>query len=404
MPFTDVQLSRAARGATIDAAAVSETDRSDAVQGVCGLVLAGSYHWGDTTFERVFRGPLLPVAQVPIICYPLGWLRNGGVIDARVCANSATVAVRDFLGAGESLGLKLGYYEDHTPRGPAGCARDAALTSDSHTFVVVEGSLIPTLDLADLLEAHRSSNAAATVVVETDRRQREVEGSEMRLPGGIYVLSRRVLESVGPTGFQDIKEGLLERLYKSGEIVKTYELAGVSARVLDYSTYTSANRWLTARAVEHQTYLRNYRRVGDALVHPTSLVHPNARMVGPVIVGPGVVVSDHALIVGPTTIGMGSTVGAGALVSRSVVWSNCSIGANAVVDCTLLADNCSVEPNQQLFGAVHIAPAERPAPKVRAAQPETPNIPIPETVWSRPAVASRDVMGSPVFGHQRSPI
>jgi len=68
------------------------------------------------------------------------------------------------------------------------------------------------------------------------------------------------------------------------------------------------------------------------------------------------------MFVGATTIGRGSVVAAGALVSRSIIWSNCWVGAKAVVDDTLLADHCIVEPGHQLFGAVHIAPANRPVP------------------------------------------
>src|SRR3569833_4611444 len=79
-------------------------------QSVCGIVLAGSHHWGDTSFERMFRGPLLPVAQVPVICYPLGWLRDGGVLEARICANSMTVPVRLFLGSGVCLCLLLVFF------------------------------------------------------------------------------------------------------------------------------------------------------------------------------------------------------------------------------------------------------------------------------------------------------
>jgi len=332
-------------------------------QSVCGIVLAGSHHWGDTSFERMFRGPLLPVAQVPVICYPLGWLRDGGVLEARVCANSMTAPVRQYLGTGDRLSLSLDYYEDHSPRGPAGCARDAAAMSNAETFVVVEGSMIPTVDLADLLDAHRTSGAAATIVVEVDRRRRAIEGADLRLPGGIYVLNRSVLETVAKNGYQDIKEGLLERLYKTGNPVMTYELSGVSPRVLDYPTYTSVNRWLTAKAVENQTYLANYVRVGDALIHPTAEVDSTARLVGPVIVGPHASVGEQAMVVGSTTIGRGSVVAPGALVSRSIVWSNCWVGAKAVVDDTLLADHCIVEPGHQLFGAVHIAPANRPVPQ-----------------------------------------
>ena len=362
MPFSQPQSS------SLSVAPANSAERRNSMpteahpQSVCGIVLAGSHHWGDTAFERMFRGPLLPVAQVPVICYPLGWLRDGGVSEARICANSMTAPVHQYLGTGDRLGLSLEYYEDHSPRGPAGCARDAADMSNAETFVVVEGSMIPTVDLASLLEAHRESGASATIVVEVDRRRRAIEGTELRLPGGIYVLSREVLNTVAKNGYQDIKEGLLERLYKTGNAVMTYELSGVSPRVLDYPTYTSVNRWLTAKAVENQTYLANYVRVGDALIHPTAEVDSSARLVGPVIVGPHASVGEGAMVVGASTIGRGSVVAAGALVSRSIVWSNCWVGAKAVVDDTLLADHCIVEPGHQLFGAVHIAPANRPVP------------------------------------------
>ncbi len=351
---------------SVSAASANIAERRDSMptgahaQSVCGIVLAGSYHWGDTAFERMFRGPLLPVAQVPVICYPLGWLRDGGVTEARICANSMTAPVQQHLGSGDRLGVALEYYEDHSPRGPAGCARDAAAMSNADTFVVVEGSMIPTVDLSALLDAHRASGASATLVVEVDRRRRAIEGADLRLPGGIYVLNRDVLETVATNGYQDIKEGLLERLYKTGNRVMTYELSGLSPRVLDYPTYTSVNRWLTAKAVENQTYLANYVRVGDALIHPSAEVDPSARLVGPVIVGPHASIGEDAMVVGASTIGRGSVVAAGALVSRSIVWSNCWVGAAAVVDDTLLADHCIVEAGHQLFGAVHITPANRP--------------------------------------------
>ena len=51
-----------------------ESDMED----VCGVILAGSHHWGDGQFERMLRGPLVPVAQKPIIRYATSWLQGAG--------------------------------------------------------------------------------------------------------------------------------------------------------------------------------------------------------------------------------------------------------------------------------------------------------------------------------------
>lgn len=326
---------------------------------VCGIVLAGSYHWGDGSFGRMLRGPLLPVAQLPLICYPLRWLRAHGVQQVTICANSSTPAVRDYLGAGASLSMELQYFEDDEPRGPAGCVRDAVRLSSADTFVVTEGALVPSFDLGALLDAHKRSGAGATVAVEMDRRRHAVGGPPHRLPGGVYVFDRSVLATIPERGFHDIKQGLLERLYTEGARVLMHEMPGISPRVLDYSTYTSVSRWLIARAVERQDSLAGYRRVGEGLQHPSAEVDGRAQLIGPVIVGPRARIDADAVLVGPTTIGADSVVESGAVVSRSIVWERCRVGSGAVVDAALLADDARVEAGEQLFSESRILGATR---------------------------------------------
>ena len=310
-----------------------ESDMED----VCGVILAGSHHWGDGQFERMLRGPLVPVAQKPIIRYATSWLQSAGVRYGVICANGATGSVRGALGDGSAFGLALDYVEDVEPRGPAGCVHDAARRSHASIFVVVEGCMIPSVDLRALIAAHRLSGAAATVVVEVERRRRMV-GSQAHSPGGIYVFDRRVLESVPARGYHDIKEGLVERLYKAGERVLMHEVMGVAPRVLDFATYASVNQWMISRTVERPGTMSGYARVGSALVHPTAEVHASARFIGPVIVGPGACVEANAVVIGPASIGARSRIAAGATVSRSVVWDDCAVGAQAIVDASLLAN------------------------------------------------------------------
>jgi NDP-sugar pyrophosphorylase family protein len=362
---------------------------------VCGIVLAGSYHWGDDAFGRMLRGPLLPVAQLPLICYPLRWLRAHGVQRATICANSSTPAVRGYLGAGRALSMELDYVEDHEPRGPAGCVRDAVQTSTAETFVVAEGALIPSFDLTALLDAHKRSGAVATVAVETDRRRHAVGGEPHRLPGGVYVFDRSVLDTIPDRGFHDIKQGLLDRLYTEGARVLTHEMPGISPRVLDYATYTSVSRWLIARAAERPEHLAAYQRVGEGLRHPTAEVDETAQIIGPVIIGPRARVEADAVLVGPTTIGADSVVESHAVVSRSIVWEGCRVSAGAVVDAALLADEAHVAAGEQLFSEFRILGATRaPSDPPVFAAPDLIHVPAdfslrfqrPSARTSRPVV------------------
>jgi len=319
----------------------AESDVGD----VCGIVLAGTHHWGDGVFERVLRGPLLPVAHTPLIKYPIQWLRDAGIASAVLCANSATALLRSVLGDGASMEIALDYYEDAEPRGPAGCARDAvAMTSatSARTFVVIEGTLVPTLDFDAMLTAHRRSGAAATVVVEFDRRRRGMTSGVRRQPAGIYVFERSALEGVPSHGYQDIKEGLLGRLSAAGAHVAMHEIHGLSAKVLDYSSYAAVSRWLVSRSIERPALLPHYVRDGEGMHHPSAFVHPSARIVGPVLLAEGARVEEDAVIVGPASIGERTIISAGALVSRSFIWDDCFVGEAAIVDSSVIADRCVV--------------------------------------------------------------
>jgi len=326
-----------------------------------GIVLAGTYHWNASSFEGLLPRPLVPVAQTPLICYVLRWLREGGIYSSTICANSASRAVRSYLHDGRQLSVRLDYYEDWTPRGAAGCARDAGMSSDADTFVIADGTVIPAVKLDLLLDDHRSSKAAMTLVVHHDRRSKR-PGDRPFSPGGIYVFDRRVFDFIAETGFQDIKENLIPQLYRAGERIVTHVAEGPCLRVLNAQTHLAVNQWMVARIAGQPSALEGWGKYsvsGQLVAHPTAWVDPSVRVVGPVLLGPSVRIGAGATLVGPTSIASGSKVGKGALVARSVIGNRCVIGEESLVDGCVLADEAVVEPETRLFKAAKGAPRRR---------------------------------------------
>jgi NDP-sugar pyrophosphorylase family protein len=343
---------------------------------VCGIVLAGTYRWGDGAFERLLRGPLLAIAQSPIIGFPLGWLRANGVREVVICAATSTDDVRSTFADGQASGLDLRYVEDDSPRGPAGCARDAARLSSAKTFVVCEGALVPMLDLSAILEAHRVSGALATIIVEADRRAKRLAGLGQHLPGGIYVFDRAVFDFVGATGYQDIKEGLLEKLHAAGELVRTHDSLGVTPRVMDYATFTLVNRWLVTRAKDDADLAAaGFVPTGESMIHNSADIAPSAQIIGPVLIGPGTRIEAGATIVGPTTLGANIAVGTGAVISRSIVWDEGSIGRDSLVDASFLSTGHVIPAHGR---ALHVARVVTAGSPKRA--PQTPRFGVAPVV------------------------
>lgn len=339
---------------------------------VSAVVLAGTHHWSGSTFESLGPRPLVPIALAPLISYSLRWLHHGGIRLATICANGTTRVIQDAIREGEDLGIGLRYYEDVTPRGAAGCVRDAGLLSGSQTLVVTDGTAIPSLDLAELIASHRRSAAAVTVVV-----HRDGSAGAPPAPSGVYVFDRRVLDHVPETGFQDIKENLIPRLRRSGERVVAHEIPTFCPHVLNAQTYLEVNHWVLERRTHEGM------ETGATLVHPTATVEPGARLVGPVQLGAGVRVLAGATIVGPTTIGDDSTIGADAVVARSVLWSRCVIGEGSVVHGCVIGNDAEVRASTTLLNAVQARTV--PLAQARASRPR---ISTPGDRWALPSAPS----------------
>ena len=150
--------------------------REKSMPGVIGVVLAGTHSWQACALEQALPRPLAPIVNRPLITYVLGWFRDSGVRAVSVCGNSDTKTLcrhlsRDVPHNGVPSDMILDYYEDVSPRGPAGCVRDAGFGSGSELLVAVDGTIVPLADIGAMLAAHRQSGAALTVVVTRDAQR-----------------------------------------------------------------------------------------------------------------------------------------------------------------------------------------------------------------------------------------
>jgi NDP-sugar pyrophosphorylase family protein len=318
---------------------------------VAAIVLAGTYQWTGSPFDEIQPRPLLPVALRPLIDYTIEWLDSAGVSQTTVCANGSTGAIKNYLDSQNQLRVRLDYHADLSPRGAAGCIKDAAAKTNAKTFIVSDGTSIPRVDIAKLLEHHRRSGAAITIVVcPVAGKQGHVQGLE---PTGTYAFDREVLDLVPATSFHDIKENLIPSAHLAGRQIELFEVAEASPRVLNAASYVAANRWMAERlAVAAREQATADDGVSHIDAHPSVWIDESATIVGPVVLGRGVRVHGSAVIVGPTVVGAGTVIGAGAALTRSVTLDNCVIGEGARVDQCLLAANATVLPGASLSGVL----------------------------------------------------
>ena len=205
------------------------------------VILAGGKGTRLAPYTKVLPKPLMPIGDMPILEILLLQMRRAGVTDVILTIGHLAELLRAFFQDGERLGLHIDYSIEDRPLGTAG---PLSLVSDrlDDTFLVANGDVLTTLDLRDLVSAHRQSGAIATIAsharkVNIDLGVLQFNGSDELIDYiekptydffvsmGIYIFEPRVLQYIPYNQYLDFPN-LVLNLIQRGELVKGYRFNG----------------------------------------------------------------------------------------------------------------------------------------------------------------------------------
>ena len=94
----------------------------------------------------------------------LEWLRQHGVNDVIMSCGFLATSMRDVLGDGSDLGIRLRFVEEPEPRGTAGALKFAEPLLDER-FLMLNGDVLTDIDLTRQIAQHEGTGAAATLAL-----------------------------------------------------------------------------------------------------------------------------------------------------------------------------------------------------------------------------------------------
>lgn len=203
------------------------------------IVMAGGKGSRLYPYSAVLPKPLMPLGETPVLEILLRKLSKAGISEVYLAVNHMRHLIEAFFGNGERFGLKVIYSGEDKPLGTAGPI-GGVIDQLGEDFVVTNGDLLTTLDISQMIAAHRANRAGATVGV--FRREVKVElglidmDSEKRMIGyrekptyhylvsmGIYVLHAAAVRDLVPTGqYLDMPQ-LMQAMMQSGRQVLCHQ-------------------------------------------------------------------------------------------------------------------------------------------------------------------------------------
>lgn len=136
--------------------------------------------------------PAIPLAGVPMVRRLARWLAAAGVTDVVVNLHHRPETIAAVLGDGSDLSVRARYvWEQPLILGAAGGPAHALPIVGAGTFVLVNGDVLTTVDLAALVRDHESSGARVTLALVPNRAPHRYSGVRLDAGGRVVGYARR---------------------------------------------------------------------------------------------------------------------------------------------------------------------------------------------------------------------
>jgi mannose-1-phosphate guanylyltransferase len=293
---------------------------------------------------------VVPLVDRPLIVYMLEWLRRHGVDDVIMSCGFLATGVRQVLGDGSQLGIRLRFVEEPEPRGTAGALKYAEELLDDR-FLMLNGDVLTDLDLSAQIAQHEATGAVGTLALVpvpdpssyglvSLREDSSVEEflekpspdepiATNLISAGAYVLERSMLDLIPPDVKVSIEREVWPALVDNG----LYGFADERAYWIDIGT-PARYLQVTFDILEGNVRTGVSARLGEGFVDVDESATVDGRVVPPAVVERDVRIAHGAHVGSLAVLAEGVSVGEGSIVERSVVLRDARIGDHCVLrDC-----------------------------------------------------------------------
>ncbi len=204
------------------------------------VILAGGKGTRLAPYTKVLPKPLMPVGDMPILEILIRQIKQQGVDEVVLTVGHMAGLLHAFFNDGEQLGVHIRYSYEENPLGTAGPLAQVEALDD--TFVVMNGDVLTTLRVGEMLRFHKEQNAAATIAMH--RRKVKIDLGVILCNGGpevvgyiekptydysvsmgVYIFEPRVLSYIPRGEYLDFPN-LVHKLLGAREKVVGYPFEG----------------------------------------------------------------------------------------------------------------------------------------------------------------------------------
>lgn len=201
------------------------------------VIMAGGKGTRISSINNEIPKPMITINGTPVLEHQLNCLKRQGIKEITIVVGYLKEKIISYFEDGQKIGIKITYIEEKEPLGTAGAL--FYFNKLEEDVLLLNGDLLFDIDIASLIEFHRSKNADITVVshpnshpydstlLQVDKESKVVEILtkenrrelyQNRVNAGIHVLSSTVLEDITELKKIDLDRDILPKYVNKGTL------------------------------------------------------------------------------------------------------------------------------------------------------------------------------------------
>ncbi|MEV6348547.1 glucose-1-phosphate thymidylyltransferase [Actinoplanes sp. NPDC051851] len=330
------------------------------------LVLSGGAGTRLRPITHTSAKQLVPVANKPVLFYGLEAIAEAGITEVGIIVGDTAEEIRQAVGDGSALGLKVTYIPQDAPLGLAHAVLIAREFLGDEDFVMYLGDNFIVGGISGLVDQFRADKPDAQILLTRVPNPTAFGVAELGADGKVIGLEEKPqhpksdLALVGVYLFTPAVHEAVRAIKPSwrGELEITHAIQWLIDEQKDVRSTTIGGYWkdtgnVTDMLEVNRTVLETLEPsiegsvdeaseiIGRVQIHPTAKI-TGSRIVGPAIIGPGSTISDS--YVGPFTSISENCRIEDAEVEYSIVLRDSSIIGVRRIEASLIGRNVEITP------------------------------------------------------------
>jgi len=321
--------------------------------------------------------PMFPVVNKPVIEHMLSLLVKSGIQKVVINLHYQPKVIKNYLEAGEKIGVKVNYSYEKKILGTAGGVKKAE-ENFKETFVILSGDGVTDINLNKAISFHRRKKALATIVLSAVNTKfpygivltkpnglinRFVEKPEWGdvfanwVNTGIYIMEPEIFRFIPKSSEYDFGHQFFPKMVKMKKPIFGYQASGYWCDIGDLQEYRRVHTDILEGKVDLE--IPGKKIAKNIWLGKGTVVDEKAKLKGPLVIGENCHIERNTSLSAYTILGNGSIVKKGASLRRCIVWDKSFIAKNVELSDCIIGLSANVQENISVFAGSVINVSKR---------------------------------------------